>query len=72
MFPYQGGIYKWEEYFDGQNPCALVCQASNNGIVVQLAEKVVDGTRCRKDALDMCIGGKCQVENKTLGVLQIY
>lgn len=30
-------------------------------IVVQLASKVQDGTRCRPGSLDMCIDGKCQV-----------
>ena len=47
-----------------------MCQAANNGIVVQLAEKVVDGTRCRKDSLDMCIEGKCKVGNKSWNYLK--
>ncbi|XP_033220968.1 protein madd-4 [Belonocnema kinseyi] len=28
-------------------------------IIVQLAEKVKDGTRCRPESLDVCIGGEC-------------
>lgn len=29
-------------------------------VIVQLALRVQDGTRCRIDSLDMCIQGKCQ------------
>ncbi|XP_023245593.1 ADAMTS-like protein 3 [Copidosoma floridanum] len=32
---------------------------SDESIVVQLAEKVQDGTRCFPDAQDVCINGKC-------------
>ena len=34
---------------------------SEETIVVQLAEKVKDGTRCRPESLDVCIGGECIV-----------
>lgn len=30
-------------------------------VVVQLSNRVQDGTRCRMGSLDMCIQGKCQV-----------
>lgn len=30
-------------------------------VIVQLAARVQDGTRCRIGSLDMCIQGKCQV-----------
>lgn len=30
-------------------------------IVVQLADKVEDGTRCYADSMDVCIGGECMV-----------
>lgn len=30
-------------------------------VIVQLANRVQDGTRCRSGSLDMCIQGKCQV-----------
>ena len=58
---FQGQYHNWEEHLDDKNPCALTCKSSNNGIVAQLASKVIDGTRCRKDSLDMCIDGECQV-----------
>lgn len=31
--------------------------------MVELAPKVLDGTRCKADSLDMCINGICQVRN---------
>lgn len=30
-------------------------------IVVQLADKVEDGTRCYAESTDVCIGGECMV-----------
>ena len=30
-------------------------------VIVQLSNRVQDGTRCRTGSLDMCIQGKCQV-----------
>lgn len=36
---------------------------SDETIVVQLAEKVIDGTKCNNDpdSFDVCIGGNCMV-----------
>lgn len=34
---------------------------SDETIVVQLADKVEDGTRCYAQATDVCIGGECMV-----------
>lgn len=34
---------------------------SDEAIVVQLTEKVEDGTRCRPEGLDICIDGECMV-----------
>lgn len=39
------------ELEDGEEP----------SVIVQLASRVQDGTRCRIGSLDMCIQGKCQV-----------
>ena len=45
-----------------EKPCVLMCQStSGEGIIAQFADKVADGTRCRKDSLDMCIEGECKV-----------
>lgn len=49
--------------YDPISPCALKCQARGKSLVVELAPKVLDGTRCKADSLDMCINGICQVSN---------
>uniref|UniRef100_I3J600 ADAMTS/ADAMTS-like cysteine-rich domain-containing protein n=1 Tax=Oreochromis niloticus TaxID=8128 RepID=I3J600_ORENI len=58
---YQGVTYEWVPApYDPTTPCALRCQAKGRGLTVELAPKVLDGTRCRTDAFDMCISGVCQ------------
>uniref|UniRef100_A0A3Q2W4H4 ADAMTS-like 3 n=1 Tax=Haplochromis burtoni TaxID=8153 RepID=A0A3Q2W4H4_HAPBU len=59
---YQGVTYEWVPApYDPTVPCALRCQAKGRSLTVELAPKVLDGTRCRADAFDMCISGVCQV-----------
>ncbi|KAM6201371.1 ADAMTS-like protein 3 [Rhynchocyon petersi] len=58
---YQGRYYEWlPRYNDPTAPCALKCHARGQNLVVELAPKVLDGTRCNADSLDMCISGICQ------------
>ncbi|XP_045253340.2 ADAMTS-like protein 3 isoform X4 [Macaca fascicularis] len=58
---YQGRYYEWlPRYNDPAAPCALKCHARGQNLVVELAPKVLDGTRCNTDSLDMCISGICQ------------
>ncbi|XP_035272367.1 ADAMTS-like protein 3 isoform X1 [Anguilla anguilla] len=58
---YQGHTYEWVPVtHDPTAPCALKCQARGKSLVVELAPKVLDGTRCKTDSLDMCISGICQ------------
>ncbi|XP_072516790.1 ADAMTS-like protein 3 isoform X2 [Salminus brasiliensis] len=58
---YQGQTYEWIPVsYDPVLPCALRCQARGKSLVVELAPKVLDGTRCKADCLDMCINGICQ------------
>uniref|UniRef100_A0A8C8SUX3 ADAMTS like 3 n=1 Tax=Pelusios castaneus TaxID=367368 RepID=A0A8C8SUX3_9SAUR len=58
---YQGHFYEWlPVYNDPSAPCALKCQALGKQLVVELAPKVLDGTRCNIESLDMCISGICQ------------
>ncbi|XP_024910860.1 ADAMTS-like protein 1 isoform X6 [Cynoglossus semilaevis] len=60
--PYQGLFHEWlPVYNDPDNPCALKCKAKGLGLVVELAPKVLDGTRCYTESLDMCISGVCQI-----------
>nr|XP_033776500.1 ADAMTS-like protein 1 isoform X2 [Geotrypetes seraphini] len=59
---YQGQLYEWlPVYNDPENPCSLRCQAKGTTVVVELSPKVLDGTRCYTESLDMCISGLCQV-----------
>ncbi|XP_070297060.1 ADAMTS-like protein 3 [Salvelinus sp. IW2-2015] len=59
---YQGMVYEWIPVpYEPSAACALRCQARGRSLTVELAPKVLDGTRCRADALDMCISGVCQV-----------
>uniref|UniRef100_A0A4W5KGC6 ADAMTS/ADAMTS-like cysteine-rich domain-containing protein n=2 Tax=Hucho hucho TaxID=62062 RepID=A0A4W5KGC6_9TELE len=58
---YQGMVYEWVPVpYEPSAACALRCQARGRSLTVELAPKVLDGTRCRADALDMCISGVCQ------------
>lgn len=72
--PYEGQLFKWGVHHDEMEPCSLSCKTrSKDGrstLVVQLAPKVQDGTRCRHGSLDMCISGKCQVSKRTLFLRQ--
>ncbi|XP_033465608.1 ADAMTS-like protein 1 isoform X4 [Epinephelus lanceolatus] len=59
---YQGQYHEWlPVYNDPDNPCTLKCKAKGLGVVVELAPKVLDGTRCYTESLDMCISGICQI-----------
>nr|XP_014437122.1 ADAMTS-like protein 3 isoform X2 [Pelodiscus sinensis] len=58
---FQGHFYEWLPVYNDPNaPCALKCQALGKQLVVELAPKVLDGTRCNTESLDMCISGICQ------------
>ncbi|XP_076879153.1 ADAMTS-like protein 3 isoform X2 [Brachyhypopomus gauderio] len=58
---YQGQTYEWiPASHDHASLCTLRCQARGRSLVVELAPKVLDGTRCRADSLDMCINGICE------------
>lgn len=59
---FQGRYHEWLPVDnDPENPCALKCKAKGTDLVVELAPKVLDGTRCYTESLDMCISGACQV-----------
>ncbi|XP_066537381.1 ADAMTS-like protein 1 [Hoplias malabaricus] len=59
---YHGRYYEWLPVDnDPDNPCALKCRAKGTDLVVELAPKVLDGTRCYTESLDMCISGACQI-----------
>ncbi|KAK2173582.1 hypothetical protein NP493_866g01061 [Ridgeia piscesae] len=59
--PFRGKFYKWKSYSGvGQlKPCALNCLAEGYNFYTERAPKVIDGTRCYPDSVDMCINGEC-------------
>uniref|UniRef100_A0A8C4R3H2 ADAMTS-like 3 n=1 Tax=Eptatretus burgeri TaxID=7764 RepID=A0A8C4R3H2_EPTBU len=57
---YQSRTYQWfPASGNPSRPCALTCLAQGTGVVAVLAPKVLDGTRCYTNSLDMCISGVC-------------
>jgi hypothetical protein len=48
---------------DHQNHETSDEESEEASVIVQLTNRVQDGTRCRPGSLDMCIQGKCQVSN---------
>ena len=60
--PHEGQYFLWEAFIDEDNPCSLTCKASGReSTLSKVKSKVMDGTRCSKDSLDLCIDGECQV-----------
>lgn len=62
FFVYLYSVLMWIGLFSAQgNPCALNCMAEGFNFYTERASKVVDGTPCYPDRLDMCINGECHV-----------
>ncbi|XP_023221573.1 A disintegrin and metalloproteinase with thrombospondin motifs 6-like [Centruroides sculpturatus] len=57
---FRGKYYQWIPFTADQvNSCSLYCQAVGYNFYVEQAVKVIDGTRCNQDSLDVCINGRC-------------
>lgn len=56
---YFGQYFTWIPYRNPSDPCSLYCLAVEGNIVKSLAPKVLDGTRCDTQNLDICINGQC-------------
>ena len=67
---FQGKMHSWVPHHvaEAKSPCALTCRAVNSSgpLVVQLAARVHDGTRCKPGSLDMCVDGTCQVKRNQI------
>ncbi|XP_061197247.1 A disintegrin and metalloproteinase with thrombospondin motifs 6-like [Saccostrea echinata] len=58
--PFRGRYYNWKPFSGAHDmPCALHCIADGFNFYTEQARKVIDGTRCYPDKMDMCINGKC-------------
>ncbi|KAL6064835.1 hypothetical protein STEG23_009018, partial [Scotinomys teguina] len=51
---------QWQAVFDEEKPCALFCSPVGKEQSVLLSEKVMDGTSCGHQGLDICANGRCQ------------
>lgn len=58
--PFRGRFYKWKPFTGSHvKPCTLNCLAEGYNFYTERAPKVIDGTRCFPDKLDICINGEC-------------
>lgn len=58
--PFRGKYYNWKPFSGAHDkPCALNCIADGFNFYTEQARKVIDGTKCYPDKMDMCINGKC-------------
>ncbi|XP_011360554.2 A disintegrin and metalloproteinase with thrombospondin motifs 19 [Pteropus vampyrus] len=51
---------QWQAVMDEEKPCALFCSPVGKEQPVLLSEKVMDGTSCGYQGLDICANGRCQ------------
>ncbi|KAL1512853.1 hypothetical protein ABEB36_002368 [Hypothenemus hampei] len=58
--PFENVRYQWVPYTKGPNPCELNCMPKGQRFYYRHAEKVVDGTRCNDENLDVCVNGQCK------------
>ena len=70
--PHGDSLYEWVPYFEPRDPCSLRCKAKGQNFGIMLAPKVLDGTRCQENSLDMCINGKCRVSFQWLHLFFSY
>ncbi|XP_077980914.1 A disintegrin and metalloproteinase with thrombospondin motifs 6-like [Glandiceps talaboti] len=53
--------HTWKPFTGSQvKKCALHCLAVNYHFYTEKSPQVIDGTRCSKDSLDICINGQCR------------
>nr|XP_012303344.2 A disintegrin and metalloproteinase with thrombospondin motifs 19 [Aotus nancymaae] len=53
-------VLQWQAVLDEEKPCALFCSPVGKEQPILLAEKVMDGTSCGHQGLDICANGRCQ------------
>ncbi|KAF4014837.1 hypothetical protein G4228_006135 [Cervus hanglu yarkandensis] len=51
---------QWHAVMDEEKPCALFCSPVGKEQPILLSEKVLDGTSCGYQGLDVCANGRCQ------------
>lgn len=54
-------LYSWIPYTKAPNKCELNCMPRGERFYYRHRNKVVDGTKCDEEKLDVCVDGKCLV-----------
>ncbi|KAH0628176.1 hypothetical protein JD844_009008 [Phrynosoma platyrhinos] len=57
---YQKHVQHWQAVIDEEKPCALFCSPNGKDQPILVTEKVMDGTSCGHQELDICANGRCQ------------
>ncbi|PSN47564.1 hypothetical protein C0J52_19332 [Blattella germanica] len=57
--PLEGRYYKWVPYTKAPNKCELNCMPKGDRFYYRHKRKVIDGTRCDEEKLDICVDGQC-------------
>ncbi|XP_021914572.1 papilin-like [Zootermopsis nevadensis] len=57
--PFEGRYYKWVPYTKAPNRCELNCMPKGERFYYRHKRKVIDGTRCDEEKLDICVDGQC-------------
>ncbi|XP_069673465.1 papilin isoform X4 [Periplaneta americana] len=57
--PFEGRYYKWVPYTKAPNSCELNCMPKGERFYFRHKRKVIDGTRCDEEKLDICVDGQC-------------
>lgn len=58
--PFEGVRYSWVPYLRAPNPCELNCMPRGERFYYRHKAKVIDGTRCNEESLNVCVDGTCQ------------
>jgi len=54
-------LYRWVPYTKAPNKCELNCMPKGERFYYRHKSKVIDGTRCDEEKLDICVDGQCLV-----------
>ncbi|XP_026559737.1 A disintegrin and metalloproteinase with thrombospondin motifs 19 [Pseudonaja textilis] len=57
---YQKHVHQWQAIIDKEKPCALFCSPNGKEQPILVTEKVIDGTSCGPQDVDICANGRCQ------------
>lgn len=54
-------FFSWIPYTKAPNKCELNCMPKGERFYYRHRNKVIDGTKCDEEKLDVCVDGKCLV-----------